>query len=222
MYTRYYFSHPDYLDYPVVGISWEQANAYCAWKTEKLINSIPKNEGRYIQKFRLPTEAEWEYAARGVAQNEFPWEQNLAGNDKGKFFANFMPDDGDFTKDGNIITSKVGTYIPNSNGLYDMAGNVAEWTSTVYTAAGVENMNNINPQLRYNAAIEDPYRLKKKSVRGGSWKDSESHIQSAWRAAEYQNPPRSYIGFRCVQSIASKPSERTIIVTSKKEKNKRK
>ncbi len=222
MYTRYYFSHPDYLDYPVVGISWEQANAYCAWKTEKLINSIPKNERHYIQKFRLPTEAEWEYAARGVAQNEFPWEQNLAGNDKGKFFANFMPDDGDFTKDGNIITSKVGTYIPNSNGLYDMAGNVAEWTSTVYTAAGVENMNNINPQLRYNAAIEDPYRLKKKSVRGGSWKDSESHIQSAWRAAEYQNQPRSYIGFRCVQSIASKPSERTIIVTSKKEKNKRK
>ena len=222
MYTRYYFSHPDYLDYPVVGITWEQANAYCAWRTEKLINSVPKNQGHFLQKFRLPTEAEWEYAARGVNQNEFPWEQEAAGNDKGKFFANFMPDDGDFTKDGNIITSKVGTYIPNSNGLYDMAGNVAEWTSTVYTAAGVENMNNINPQLRYNAAIEDPYRLKKKSVRGGSWKDSESHIQSAWRAAEYQNQPRSYIGFRCVQSIASKPSERTIIVTSKKEKNKRK
>ena len=95
-----------------------------------------------------------------------------------------------------------------------MAGNVAEWTSTAYTAAGVQNMNNINPQLKYNAAIEDPYRLKRKSVRGGSWKDSESHIQSAWRAAEYQNQPRSYIGFRCVQSIAAKPSEKSVLIKS--------
>ena len=81
-------------------------------------------------------------------------------------------------------------------------------------------MNAINPQLSYNAAIEDPYRLKKKSVRGGSWKDPESHIKSAWRAAEYQNQPRSYIGFRCVRSIATTPSERTVITktssTSKK------
>ena len=136
------------------------------------------------------------------------------------FFANFMPDDGDFTKDGNIITSKVGTYQPNSNGLYDMAGNVAEWTSTAYTAAGVQNMNNINPQLKYNAAIEDPYRLKRKSVRGGSWKDSESHIQSAWRSAEYQNQPRSYIGFRCVQSIPMKPTQKSILVKNKSKRNK--
>lgn len=216
MYTRYYFSHPDYQDYPVVGVTWEQANAYCAWRTEQMMRNIPKEDQRYIQKFRLPTEAEWEYAARGATQNEFPWEKDTAGEDKAKFFANFMPDDGDFTKDGNIITAKVGTYIPNSNGLYDMAGNVAEWTSTVYTTAGVEDMNNINPQLRYNAAVEDPYQLKRKCVRGGSWKDSESHILSAWRAAEYQNQPRSYIGFRCVQSIASKPSERTIVVLKKK------
>lgn len=216
-YTAYYFSDTAYLDFPVVGVTWEQANAYCAWRTERMRPEL-KGKDKYLQRFRLPTEAEWEYAARGHSQNEFPWEQQIAGDDKGKFFANFMPDDGDFTKDGNIITAKVGTYIPNSNGLYDMAGNVAEWTSTHYTAAGIQAMNNINPQLRYNAAIEDPYRLKRKSVRGGSWKDSESHIQSAWRMAEYQNQPRSYIGFRCVQSIAKKPSERTVLVTSKKAK----
>ena len=74
-----------------------------------------------------------------------------------------------------------------------MAGNVAEWTSTIYTEAGVDAMNDINPQLKYNAAKEDPYRLKKKSVRGGSWKDPESYIRSAWRTSEYQNQPRSYI-----------------------------
>ena len=80
-------------------------------------------------------------------------------------------------------------------------------------------MNNINPQLKYNAAIEDPYRLKRKSVRGGSWKDSESHIRSAWRSSEYQNQPRSYIGFRCVRSIATTPSEKTVLVVTRK-KNK--
>ena len=215
IYTAYYFSDPAYLDYPVVGVTWEQANAYCAWRTERL--GLTGRE-KYLRRFRLPTEAEWEFAARGIRQNEFPWENEKAGDSKGMFFANFMPDDGDFTKDGNIITSKVGTYEPNSNGLYDMAGNVAEWTSTAYTAAGVKNMNAINPQLKYNAAIEDPYHLKRKSVRGGSWKDSESHIQSAWRAAEYQNQPRSYIGFRCVQSIPVKPSEQSVLI----KKNKRK
>ena len=210
MYSRYYFSHPDYKDYPVVGVTWEQANAYCAWRTERAMDRLGDN-ARDFQRYRLPTEAEWEYAARGRSQNEFPWEQMKAGNGKGMFYANFMPDNGNFTKDGNIITSRVGIYPSNTYGLFDMAGNVAEWTSTAYTASGIESMNAINPQLKYNAAIEDPYRLKKKSVRGGSWKDPESHIKSAWRMSEYQNQPRSYIGFRCVRSIATTPSEKTVL-----------
>ena len=156
----------------------------------------------------------WEFAARGKDQNEFPWENEDVASGKGCFYANFKPDDGNYTKDGNLITSKVGIYSANSNGLYDMAGNVAEWTSTIYTEAGVEAMNDINPQLKYNAAIEDPYRLKQKSVRGGSWKDPESYIRSAWRSSEYQNQPRSYIGFRCVRSLANSTSEK--VRTSKK------
>jgi len=218
-YAKYYFSHPDYKDYPVVGVTWEQANAYCAWRTERMKRILGK-EYRDEQPFRLPTEAEWEYAARCHSVNDFPWEQEVAGYGRSALFANFMPDGGDFTKDGNIITSRVGVYPSNSMGLYDMAGNVAEWTSTQYTAAGVEVMNTVNPQLKYNAAADDPYRLKRKSVRGGSWKDSESHIRSAWRSAEYQNQPRSYIGFRCVRSLASTPSERAVIVTDKKKANK--
>ena len=122
--------------------------------------------------------------------------------------ANFKPDRGNYTEDGSLITSKCGGFSANSNGLYDMAGNVAEWTSTIYTEAGVDAMNDINPQLKYNAAKEDPYRLKKKSVRGGSWKDPESYIRSAWRSYEYQNQPRSYIGFRCVRSLANTISEK--------------
>lgn len=202
VYLRSYFSNPAYNDYPVVGVTWEQANAFCAWRTEYLLKGLGP-EARFVQRYRLPTEAEWEYAARGKDGNEFPWDNQDVKNGNGCFYANFKPDRGNYTADGNLITSKVASYGANSNGLYDMAGNVAEWTSTVYTESGVDAMNDLNPELSYNAAKEDPYRLKKKSVRGGSWKDPESFIRSAWRSWEYQNQPRSYIGFRCVRSLAT-------------------
>jgi formylglycine-generating enzyme required for sulfatase activity len=207
VYMRNYFSNPAYNDYPCVGVTWEQANAFCAWRTEFLLKGLGP-AARYVQRYRLPTEAEWEFAARGKDQNEFPWANEDVASGKGCFFANFKPDNGNYTKDGNLITSKVGIFSANSNGLYDMAGNVAEWTSTIYTEAGVDAMNDINPQLAYNAAKEDPYRLKKKSVRGGSWKDPESYIRAAWRSSEFQNQPRSYIGFRCVRSLANTTSEK--------------
>ena len=207
VYLRSYFSNPAYNDYPVVGVTWEQANAFCAWRTDYLLKGLGA-EARFVQRYRLPTEAEWEYAARGKEGNEFPWENENVKNGQGCFYANFKPDRGNYTADGNLISSKVGIYSPNSNGLYDMAGNVAEWTSTIYTEAGVDAMNDLNPNLSYNAAKEDPYRLKRKSVRGGSWKDPESFIRSAWRSWEYQNQPRSYVGFRCVRSLATTSSQK--------------
>ena len=215
VYMRNYFSNPAYNDYPVVGVTWEQANAFCAWRTEYLLKGLGP-AARYVQRYRLPTEAEWEYAARGKDGNEFPWESEEVATGKGCFFANFKPDDGNYTKDGNLITSKVGIYSANSNGLFDMAGNVAEWTSTIFTEAGVDAMNDVNPQLKYNAAKEDPYRLKKKSVRGGSWKDPESYIRSAWRSSEFQNQPRSYIGIRCVRSLSNTTSEKAKQTTGKR------
>lgn len=204
-YMRLYFSSPAYNDYPVVGVTWEQAEAFCAWRTNYLLRSLGP-QARYIQRYRLPTEIEWEYAARGKEGNPYPWEGQEMKNEKGCFYANFKPDEGNYTDDGNLITSKVGIYGANSNGLFDMAGNVAEWTSTVYTEAGVAAMADLNPELSYNAAAEDPYILKRKSVRGGSWKDPLSYIRSAWRTWEYQNQPRSYIGFRCVRSKATTTS----------------
>ena len=201
-YMRLYFSHPNYSQYPVVGVSWEQANAFCAWRTEYLMKGLGK-AAQYVQRYRLPTEVEWEYAARGKSGNPFPWEEVGAKSNDGCFYANFKPDRGNYTKDGNLITSRVGTYNANSNGLYDMAGNVAEWTSTVYTEAGVLSMGDLNPNISYNAAKEDPYMMKRKSVRGGSWKDPETFIRSAWRTYEYQNETRSYIGFRCVRTQVS-------------------
>ena len=213
LYLRSYFSNAAYNDYPVVGVTWEQANAFCAWRTNYLLAGLGP-EARFVQRYRLPTEAEWEYAARGKEGNEFPWDNKDMKNGRGCFYANFKPDRGNYTADGNLITSKVGTYGANSNGLFDMAGNVAEWTGTIFTESGLQAMNDLNPTLRYNAAKEDPYRLKKKSVRGGSWKDPESFIRSAWRTWEYQNQPRAYIGFRCVRSLANS-------TTSKQPKSKK-
>ena len=200
-YLKLYFSHPNYDNYPVVGVSWEQANAFCAWRTDYLLKGMGA-QSKWIQRYRLPSEAEWEYAARGKEANRFPWEQGDTKSDEGCYYANFKPGDGNYTKDGSLITSQCGIFSANSNGLYDMAGNVAEWTSTVYTEAGVLQMSDINPNLQYRAAIEDPYSMKKKAVRGGSWKDPVRYIQGATRTYEYQNESRSYIGFRCVRSYA--------------------
>ena len=204
-YLRSYFSNPSFNDYPVVGVSWEQAEAFCAWRTNYLLKGMGP-QAKFIQRYRLPTEVEWEYAARGKEGNPYPWQGMESKSQDGCYYANFKPDRGNYTDDGNLITSRVGIYGANSNGLFDMAGNVAEWTSTVYTEAGVDAMADLNPQLTYNAAKEDPYVLKRKSVRGGSWKDPMSYIRSAWRTWEYQNQPRSYIGFRCVRSKANTTS----------------
>lgn len=200
-YVRLYFSHPGYNDYPVVGVSWEQANAYAAWRTALLRRSLGK-DGIYIEPFRLPTEAEWEYAARaGITANKYPWDGDLPmTEDDGCYYANFKPQEGNYAQDGNVITSKAGSYSPNDFGLYDMAGNVSEWTSTAYTESVSKLTSDLNPEYRYDAAPEDPYRMKRKIVRGGSWKDPAHNIRGDVRMWEYQNEQRSYIGFRCVRT----------------------
>ncbi len=206
-YLQYYFNHPKYDNYPVVGVSWEQANAFCAWRTSYLLRGMGA-QARWIQRYRLPSEAEWEFAARGKNGSRFPWEQTDTKSDQGCYYANYKPGDGNYTKDGSLITSACGIFSANSNGLYDMAGNVAEWTSTVYTDAGVLHMSDINPDLQYRAAKEDPYSMKKKTIRGGSWKDPVRYIQGATRSYEYQNESRSFIGFRCVRSYSGNDNKR--------------
>ena len=199
-YTRMYFAHAGYNNYPVVGVSWEQANAFSNWRTEFLRRSLGK-EGIYIEPYRLPTEAEWEYAARaGNSESAYPWEETLPMDERGCFYANFKPMEGDFVRDGHVITSPVGTFRPNDFGLYDMSGNVSEWTSTAYTESIDRLTSDLNPEYRYDAAKEDPYKMKRKIVRGGSWKDAARNIRADLRMWEYQNEQRSYIGFRNVRS----------------------
>ena len=207
VYLNLYFSHPNYNNHPVVGVSWEQANAFCAWRTDYLLRGLGA-QAKWVQRYRLPSEIEWEFAARGRNGAKYPWDSNDTKSDKGCYYANYKPGEGNYTKDGSLITSRCGIFSANSNGLYDMAGNVAEWTSTVYTEAGVLQMSDINPDLQYRAAKEDPYSMKKKTIRGGSWKDAVRFIQGATRDYEYQNESRSYIGFRCVRSYAGTEKRR--------------
>ena len=108
--------------------------------------------------------------------------------------------EGDSVRDGNFIPSAVETSAINVFGLYNMAGNVSEWTSTAYTESLNKLTSDLNPEYRYDAAKEDPYKMKRKIVRGGSWKDVAQNLRSDLRMWEYQNEQRSYIGFRCVRS----------------------
>ena len=140
-------------------------------------------------------------ARAGQNKNKYPWEGDLPLTvDEGCFYANFKPDEGNYVKDGYIITSPVATYEPNDYGLYDMAGNVSEWTSTAYTESIDRMTSDLNPEYRYYVAQEDPYKMSRKIVRGGSWKDVVHNIRADLRMWEYQNEQRSYIGFRCVRS----------------------
>ena len=79
-----------------------------------------------------------------------------------------------------------------------MAGNLAEWTSSLYYEGGVNFLGEFSPDLQYDAKDNDPIMMKRKVVRGGSWKDVSFNIQVSTRNFEYQDTAKSYIGFRCV------------------------
>ena len=210
-FTRLYFSHPSYNQYPVVGVTWKQAVAFCHWRTNNsnfYLDKGNKRDEKIDGIYRLPTEAEWEYAARGNSKtnNMYPWGSPYTRTKEGRLLANFKPGRGDYfgsdAKNDNIYTSKVQSYPENGYKLFDMAGNVAEWTSSVYYEGGYNFMGDFSPDLQYNAKEEDPISMKRKVVRGGSWKDIAYNIQVSTRNYEYQDTAKSYIGFRCVLSMA--------------------
>jgi gliding motility-associated lipoprotein GldK len=197
--AKKYYSHPAFGNYPVVGISWKQATAFCEWRTQYLNGFLESKKRMTESDFRLPTESQWEYAARGGrSQSPYPWGGPYLRNRKGCLLANFKPGRGNYPEDGGFYTVRADAYWPNDFGLYNMSGNVAEWTSSLFYEGGYSFQHDMNPEVRWNAKESDPPRMKRKVTRGGSWKDVGYYLQTSARTYEYQDTSKSYIGFRCV------------------------
>jgi gliding motility-associated lipoprotein GldK len=197
--SKQYYSHPAFGNYPVVGVNWKQATAFCEWRTQYLNSYLIGKKRATETNFRLPTEAQWEYAARGGrSQSPYPWGGPYLRNRKGCLLANFKPGRGNYPEDGGFYTVRADAYWPNDFGLYCMAGNVAEWTSSLYYEGGYNFQSDMNPDIRWNTKDQDPPRMKRKVIRGGSWKDVGYFLQTSTRTFEYQDTAKSYIGFRCV------------------------
>lgn len=207
--AKKYFAHPAFGNYPVVGVNWKQATAFCEWRTNFLNSFLESKKRSSETDFRLPTEAQWEYAARGGrSQSPYPWGGPYLRNKKGCLLANFKPGRGNYPEDGGFYTVRADAYWPNDFGLYNMAGNVSEWTSSLYYEGGYNFQHDMNPDIRWTVKESDAPRMKRKVLRGGSWKDVGYFLETSTRNYEYQDTSKSYIGFRCVIDLPPTASKK--------------
>jgi len=189
--VEYYYEHPSFDNFPVVGITWDAAKYYADWRTQRL-NTYREENGLWeMPKFRLPTAAEWTYVARGgKAFAKYPWGGPYVRDAEGNLLANFKSSRGNYRECGYDHTSPVDHFAPNDYGLH-IGGNVSEWTLDAYNTAAAARMWDLNPVY-----IDD--EEPRKIIKGGSWKDVARFLQTDAIDYEYKDNARSYIGFRCV------------------------
>jgi formylglycine-generating enzyme required for sulfatase activity len=195
---------PAFNNYPVVGVNWNQASAFCNWRTQSWKGERERTRQFFEGNFQLPSEYQWEWAARGGRnQTPYPWGGPFLLNKKGCYLANFKPLRGNYAADGGLYTVAVDRYYPNDYGLYNMAGNVSEWTSSTYFGNAYQVVADVNPEINYKIRESDPQWMRRKVVRGGSWRDVAYYLQNGTRDWEFADTSKAYIGFRCTyQQIA--------------------
>ena len=197
--SRQYFWYQGFNTYPVVGVNFYQCNAFCDWRTHLWKSERDKARMYTESRFRLPTEEEWEWAARG-GRNEapYPWGGPYIINKKGCYLANFKPQRGNYSADGGLYTVPVDKYAANDYGLKNMSGNVSEWTSSAYFGGTYNQIADINPEIKFSPKEGAATYLTRKVVRGGSWRDVSYFLQVGTRDYEYADTAKPYIGFRCI------------------------
>ncbi len=303
MYVENYFKASAYNDYPVVGVTWSQARAYCYWRSLRAENyyNMPEYMKSYRLVYTLPSEAQWVYAAQGFYELIYPedtstvdtssssamldsvitvnypsdstatphdstWvaeqenkarmadsiktalrNQKMAEKQKTEvhkkkqpmnpnlyvmdyikmlyFFnhtyrgyldttkaidstfihrdpngmlMNFKQNEGDYWEDGAALTTPVTSFAPNEYGLYNMEGNVAEWTQDAYSPSAYSFVSDLNPVLLYDADSTDADVMKRKVLRGGSFMGNAKSLSPFYRDVELQGVAHCYVGFRCI------------------------
>ncbi|WP_051292606.1 SUMF1/EgtB/PvdO family nonheme iron enzyme [Olivibacter sitiensis] len=209
-----YFINKLYENYPVVGVTWKQARAYADWKGSMLAAELKKTPilRDYDYIFSLPTEAQWQYAAEGKVDPMDTTDRTVKTIEhkktgKERLALNFKQGEGTYSRDGSTFTLPAKSYTPNAFGIYNMAGNVSEWTLDAYSPSATAFVNDLNPVLLHDVPDSANPLMKRKVVRGGSWKDPGPMLNSDTRNYEEQDMPRSYIGFRCVMPAFELPGD---------------